>query len=223
MIPCIIPARGGSKGIPRKNLLPIGGKPLIAWSIEQALASRLVDAVVVATEDEEIANVATGYGARVFARSMESATDEAPTEMVLGEVVRENWQAAEMVVFLQATSPVRPPYDIESAIEWFRVWQADSLFSARRVEGYTWDASRRFSPVPRDGPRQRRQDERRNTLEENGSIYIFRPWVLLETGSRLGGKIVPYIQHPLDSFQLDVPDDIPLIENLLELRMGVPA
>src|SRR5688572_16624813 len=118
MIPCIIPARGGSKGIPRKNIVEICGKPLIAWSIEQALGSSLVDQVIVATDDDEIEVVArsTGYlGVTIFRRSKESASDKAPTETVLRDVVREFWKDAEAIVFLQATSPCRQPTDIDNA------------------------------------------------------------------------------------------------------------
>lgn len=222
MIPCIIPARGGSKGIPRKNIAPVGGKPLIVWSIEQALDSTLVDQVIVATEDEEIAEVArsTGnLGVTIFPRSTASATDDAPTEMVLREVVEGLWRDAEAVVFLQATSPIRQPGEIDRAIEYFRHTNADSLFSARRIDGYTWNAGGRVLS-PRDGSRKPRQRETRNNLEENGSIYIFKPWVLLDHGSRLGGKIVPYIMHPMDSLQIDEPEDLPVIESLMELRLG---
>lgn len=222
MIACVIPARGGSKGIPRKNVIPVGGRPLIHWSIEQALGSVLVDQVIVATEDAEIAQVArsTGYvGVTVFPRSAESASDTAPTEMVLREVVAGTFENAECIVLLQPTSPLRQPDDIDKAIMTFRMHNADSLFSARRIEGYTWSVTS-DGLVPRDGERKPRQLEQRKVIEENGSIYIFTPSVLRRLG-RLGGKIVPYYMHPLDSFQIDTPADIGLIETILEARYAV--
>lgn len=222
MILCIIPARGGSKGIPGKNLIPLGGKPLIEWSIEQALCSSLIDQVCVATDSDEIAEVAEGYGynAQVHRRSERSARDHAPSEEVLCEVLRRpRYRDVELVVFLQATSPIRQPSDIDRAITSLQVENADSLFSARVVQGYTW----------RDGPgtvnptysrRLPRQSEATRVLEENGSIYIFRPEILFTTGLRLGGKIVAYEMSALDSFQIDEPEDVPLIESLLEVRLG---
>jgi CMP-N,N'-diacetyllegionaminic acid synthase len=220
MIPCIIPARGGSKGIPRKNLVEVGGKPLIAWSIEQAQATPSIDVVIVSSDSDEILEYASSLGAIAWRRSAESATDEAPTEAALLEIVRDyRYSGSECVVFLQATSPIRQPDDIELAVKKFRYTAADSLFSARSIEGYTWDASKRVLN-PRDGARRPRQAESRRNLEENGSIYIFRPSILRDFGNRLGGKIVPYVMHPLDSFQIDEPEDIPLIESLMEVRCG---
>jgi len=220
MIRCIIPARGGSKGIPKKNILPIAGKPLIAWSIEQAKASLLIGEVWVSTDDDEIAEVARACGAEVWRRDPETATDTASSESCLIDWMQGfDRDRSEAIVFLQATSPVRQPDDIDNAIRLLRETQADSVFSARIVEGYTW------SQV--DGMRVRatyqrtpRQLSRSRTLEENGSIYVFRPRVMEMHGMRIGGHVEPYIMHPLDSFQLDEPCDIPLIEQMLELRCG---
>lgn len=221
MIPCIIPARGGSKGISRKNLVEICGKPLIVWSIEQALSSKLVSEVIVATDDDQIAAVSERAGCTVFKRSKQSATDTAPSEQVLAEVVGGNWNDAECVVFLQCTSPIRQPNDIDNAIQQFRNSNADSLFSARHVEGYTWAANGRVLAPTR--PRKPRQQETSKTLEENGSIYVFKPSVLLTHGSRLAGRVVPYMMHPLDSFQIDEPSDIALLATLMELRLDCHA
>lgn len=216
MIPVVIPARGGSKGIRRKNLVQICGKPLLAWSIEQANAS-LVDEVCVATDDDEIALLADSLGAHVFRRSEQSASDTAPTEMVLLEVVRARYVDAEYVVFLQATSPMRRPADIEGAIVAARHAGADSVFSARVIDGYTWEW-RNGHVIPKYSRRYRRQEDTAERLEENGSIYVFRPSILLQHDNRLGGTVAAYRMHPMDSFQIDEPDDIPLIESLMRLR-----
>lgn len=217
MIPCIIPARGGSKGIPRKNIVELCGKPLIAWSIEQALASQYVDEAMVTTDCREIADVARQYGAKVFDRSPQTATDTASSESALLEVVSALYRHTEAILFLQATSPCRQPDDIDNAIQLFRNSGADSLFSARHVEGYTWSANGRvWSPSRERKPRQQESGE---TLEENGSIYLFKPSILLDHGTRLAGKIVPYLMHQLDSFQIDEPSDIPLVASLMEMRL----
>jgi len=125
VILAITPARGGSKGIPRKNLRPLCGEPLIAWTIKAAKASRLVDRYVVSTEDGEIAETARRYGAEVIDRPKELAGDEVPTLPVLQHALTQ--QAADTVVVLQATSPIRDPDLIDRCIERFRGTDADSL------------------------------------------------------------------------------------------------
>jgi len=217
MIPCVIPARGGSKGIPGKNMVPVGGKPLIVWSIEHAQQAQCVGTVCVATDCEPIANIAEQHDAKVFWRSAESASDNAPTEQVLTEIVSMWFPNAAVILFLQATSPIRQPYDIDRAYHRFMASGADSLFSACQVHGYTW--MRTPDRLQAEyATRQPRQQVGYQRLEENGSLYLFRPDVLLQTGQRLGGRIVEYEMHPLDSFQIDEPEDIPLIENLMTLR-----
>lgn len=224
MIPAIIPARGGSKGIPRKNVLPVGGIPLLAHTILHATNSRLVDLVVVSTDDEEIAEVAVAYGATVVERPPELASDTAASEPAvrhaLDAVRAEHGTDVEMVVFLQATSPLRQPGDLDGAIELLRVDGADSLFSASRVHGFVWrETGAGLTSVTYDfRERQRRQDLGGPDWEENGSFYVFRPWVLDELGNRLGGRVVVWPMHPLDSFQVDDPGDLELIASLYPRR-----
>ena len=138
----IIPARGGSRRIPRKNLLPLAGQPLVAHSVIHACQSRLVDAVYVSTEDAEIAQVARTYGAQVVLRPPELATDEATSESallhVLDDRVRRGLADPELVVFLQCTSPVRRSDDIDRAIEILSAGGADSLFSACENSWLIW-------------------------------------------------------------------------------------
>jgi CMP-N-acetylneuraminic acid synthetase len=100
----ITPARGGSKGIPRKNIKEIAGKPLIAWTIEAAKESKMIDRYVVSTEDEEIAEISREYGADVIERPLEPATDDATTLSVLQHVIE--WIPCDSIVLLQATSPI---------------------------------------------------------------------------------------------------------------------
>lgn len=218
MVPCIIPARGGSKGIPRKNLVNVCGRPLIGWTIQQAVSSRHIDEVVVATDDDDIARMAAIYGAKVFDRSPETATDDATSEAVLREVVLARYSSVPYFVFLQATSPCRQPGAIDAAIELFREHDADGVFSARRVHGYTW---RRNGGVttPYQLSRPMRQNDAVERLEENGSIYVIRTQTLIERHARHGENPVPYIQHPLDGYQIDEPEDIRLMEEVMQLRM----
>jgi YrbI family 3-deoxy-D-manno-octulosonate 8-phosphate phosphatase len=224
MIVAVIPARGGSKGIPRKNLVPVGGLPLIAHSILHARRSQHVDLVVVSTDDDEIAEVAERYGATVVGRPAPLASDKASSEVALRHAldeVRDRYDdTVEMVVFLQATSPVRQATDLDGAIERLRAEDADSLFAACPQRGFVWGASdaglRSLTYDFRE--RRRRQDLGGEHWEENGSFYVFRPWVLDELGNRLGGKVTIWPMHPLDSFQVDEPGDPELLTTLLALR-----
>jgi len=219
----IIPARGGSKGIPRKNLQVLGGRPLLAYSIEQARKTPAIDRVVVSTDDPEIAGVAMENGAEVVWRPMEISGDCATSESALLHALdhlrtKEDYDP-ELVVFLQATSPLRQPDDIQNAITQLNVAGADSLFSACRVHGFIWrQDGQRLSSLSYDyGNRQRRQDLSED-LMENGSIYVFKPWVLRQCNNRLGGKITVYRMHVLESLQVDEPGDLELMEILLPLR-----
>lgn len=139
----VIPARGGSKGIPRKNLLSVGGRPLIAWTIAQALEAQQDDDVIVAvsTEDAEIAEVAAAHGARVIQRPAELATDDAPTEPTVlhaMDVVEAEGTALDAVVLLQATSPVRRPDTIRRALAMFREKGVDALVGVVPESPFFW-------------------------------------------------------------------------------------
>ncbi len=216
----IIPARGGSKGIPRKNIRRIAGKPLLGYSIEHAWQAPAVTRVVVSTDDREIATVATGSGAEVIWRPAEISGDTASSESALLHAMqhlgdRETYDP-ELVVFLQATSPLRRSNDVQEAIDTLRREQADSLFSACAVHGFIWrrqtDGLSSFTYDYRHRPR--RQDHSED-LMENGSIYVFKPWVLRQLNNRLGGKIAVYCMSPICSFQVDEPGDLELMELLL--------
>ena len=145
----LIPARGGSKGLPRKNIRPLLGKPLIAWTIEQALASEYLDRVVVSTDDEKIAEISRKYGAKVpFMRPKESAADEARRiDVVLHAIdwMEKNDNSYDLIMLLQPTSPLRTSEDIDKAIKLFISKKADSLFLIN---------SRKFYSVETTGNRQ---------------------------------------------------------------------
>jgi CMP-N,N'-diacetyllegionaminic acid synthase len=203
----LIPARGGSKGIPGKNLFPLRGRPLIVHTIEQALGARHVNRVVVSTDDEEIATVSRSVGAEVVLRPANISGDQASSESALAHALEflrqfEGYVPA-LVVFLQCTSPLRQPDDIDRAIETLRTRQADSLLSVSPSHKFLWNE--------RDGVacslnydwqnRPRRQDMQKQYVE-NGSIYIFKPAVLAGTSNRLGGKIALHVMSEEASLTL---------------------
>src|SRR6185369_656326 len=220
----IIPARGGSKAIPGKNTRPVGGKPLLAWSIEQALQIPRISRVIVSTDAEEIASVSREWGAEVIKRPPEISGDTASSESSLLHALdwllkTDNFEP-DLVVFLQATSPCRGPGEIQKAIDTMTRESADSLLSVGPVHGFVWRVEmdgtiRSFSYDHLNRPR--RQDAPEDLIE-NGSIYIFKPWVLRKFNNRLGGKIAIHRMSAFDSFQIDEPGDFELLELLMRYR-----
>lgn len=227
----VIPARGGSKRLPGKNILPCAGKPLVAHTLEQVQQARLIDRTIVSTENSAIAAVAQRYGVEVIWRPAELASDTATTLAVLrhalNEVERQGW-SPDLVILLQCTSPVRRPEDIDHAIQTLLAQDADSLFSACVSHACIWqeDAGGLRAVTYEPANRQREQDWPRQ-LRENGSIFVMKPWVLREmTGNFLGGKIAVYEMDVWSSFQIDAPEDLELCEWILQRashRLGVSA
>src|SRR5262245_43438551 len=139
-IVAIIPARGGSKGLPRKNVRFVGGKPLIAHTI--LAAQRVTDHVYVSTDDVAIATTSRAFDATVIDRPGELAGDTATSESALlhalDALAAQGLREPDIVVFLQATSPLRRPDDLANALRTFRDARADSLFSATATTGFIW-------------------------------------------------------------------------------------
>jgi len=211
MILGITPARGGSKGVPRKNIRNLCGKPLLAWTIEAAKQSKLLDRYVVSTEDKEIAEVARKYGAEVIPRPPELATDEASTLAVLQHVLKEV-PGADVVVLLQATSPIRNPGLIDHCIKRFLSVGADSLATGFMCK-YVEYAS----------PEMRAQELRRQDIKgffyDDGNIYIMKA-DLVRKGDRYGKKIERVILDKEQNVEIDDEFDFWLAEQALKKRLG---
>ncbi len=210
----IIPARGGSKAIPAKNLLDFCGKPLLAWSILQAREARTISRVYVSSDDPNIQNIAARFGAVPIVRPPELATDTSSSEQALRhaltEIDRATGTTPDLVVFLQATSPLREPEDIDGAVGKLLETEADSLFSMAILEDFclwtkTGDSLKGLTFDPRH--RGRRQD-REPIYLENGSIYVFRPEILKKYDNRLGGKISMFEMPRWKSYEIDTLEDV---------------
>jgi N-acylneuraminate cytidylyltransferase len=214
MVLCIIPARGGSKRIPRKNLLRIAGKPLVVHSIEHGLAAS-VDRVVVSTDDKEIAAVSKRAGAEVVMRPPAISTDKATSESALRHVL-DAIGDPDLVVFLQATSPVRRRTDIDRAVTQLRKERLDSLFSACENNKLLWQLGPRGPrSLNYDYTKRKREQDFHPEFRENGSIYVFKPSILRSANNRLGGRIGVYVMPEWASFQVDQPWECRLIEWIL--------
>lgn len=220
----IIPARGGSRRIDKKNLVPLAGKPMITHTIQHALAAKHVHRVIVSTEDKQIAAVSRKYGAEVFARPLELASDASSSESallrVLDQIRQRGEQEPDLVVFLQCTSPIRRRDDIDNAIRTLEQTGADSLFSAARNFGLIWaERADNIYALTYDYKNRRREQEIEKQYHENGSIYVFKPAILRSENNRLGGKIAIYEMDRWCSFQVDHPDDIELINYILRHKI----
>lgn len=213
-IVAIIPARGGSKGIPGKNLLSFCGKPLLAWSIKQALASKYINEIYVSSDDKRILAQAKRSGADPIKRPAALATDTASSEAALvhalGTIETKPGRKIDLVVFLQVTSPLRTSADLDQAIETLLSEKADSLFSAVLLEDFCiWHKKAgRISSLSYDYRRRGRRQERKPLFLENGSIYVFKPAVLKRYGNRLGGRMAISIMEFWKSYEIDKPEDI---------------
>lgn len=227
MTPAVIPARGGSKGIPRKNLRELAGKPLLAWTIEHVLATDGLECFV-STEDAEIAEVARLYGARVIERPFELAADETPSEPVVEhaiDVISREAGRPDRVMFLQATSPIRMPDTLSRALDQFDQQQVDSLVGVVPEPIFLWQkypAVRALYPYDN---RPRRQDMTPEQLRyrETGSLYLTRTSVYERDHNRLGGAIGLFVMDPREGVDIDSEEDFALTAGMLRtlLREGV--
>lgn len=222
-IVAIIPARGGSKSIPRKNIIDFCGKPLIAWSIEQALASKYISDVYVTTDNKEISNVSKAYGAKIIWRPHELATDTASSEDALLHAISniEKTGKIDFVVFLQPTSPIRDTNDVDKAVEEFYSKKADSLFSAAVLEDFCiWEeANHGVRSITFDYKNRGRRQDRLPYFLENGSIYIFKPDILKQNNNRLGGTIALYHMPFWKSYEIDAIEDIEVCEYFMRTKV----
>lgn len=221
----IIPARGGSKGIPRKNLQPFAGKPLIVHTIEAIINCDQLTRIIVSTEDTEIAEVANRYGAEVVFRPLEIASDTATSESALLHTLEylqqtENYQP-DLVVFLQCTCPIRQPTDIDGAIKTLEQQQADSLLSVTASHRFLWrEKEGQYYSINYDYRKRPRRQDCPPEYIENGSIYVFKPWVLQQLNNRLGGKIAIYKMDYWSSFDIDSWDDFKLCEWIYQQKIN---
>ena len=230
----VVTARGGSKGIPRKNIAPLLGKPLLAYTAEAALAAKGLARTVLSTEDEEIARVGREYGLEVpFLRPAELAGDETPTIAVLQDVVRRLESLGEVydaVFTLQPTTPLRRPDDIDGAIDLLQRTHADSVISfvdagekhPARMKLITPDGRVIDPKFAEQFEGQRRQDLPKMYLRE-GSVYLTRRVVLMEQSSLKGRNCRAWIIPENRACNIDTPFDLFLAEQMLKYRVWEKA
>jgi len=224
----VITARGGSKSIPRKNIAPLGGKPLIAWTIEAARTAPSLGLVIVSTDDEEIADVARGWGAEVpFIRPAELAGDKSAHIPVVRHAV--DWienhggVSPDFVLLLQPTTPFRTSQDIEGAVHLILKERCDSVISVCEAATHPFLARRVLQDgrmmdfvEPQEGYLARQALPPAYAL--NGAIYLVRRDVLMERNTFQTRDTRAYIMPPERSMDIDTPWDLHLANLIMDYQ-----
>ena len=207
----LIPLRGGSKSIPDKNIKLFMGKPLCYWVLRAACSSSQIDSVWVSTDSQTIRETVRGFNLsiNVLDRPLELASDTASTESVMLHFAKEI--DITNLVTIQATSPLLSSDDLDTAIKDFMARGLDSLFSSVRSKRFFWNEES-ISPLNYDYLRRPRRQDFNGLLMENGSFYITRKNILLDTECRLGGKIGFYEMSEEHSLEIDEPMDWTILE-----------
>jgi len=210
----IIPARGGSKGITDKNLQPVGGISLIARAIHSALASPAIDEVYVSTDSDRIAEASRAAGAGVITRPDDISGDTASSESAILHAITE-LPDAEIVVFIQATSPFIEPTDLTKACDMVTSGKFDMAFSGVEDHGFRWEENDgAFSPIGHEASSRPRRQDLPHRILETGGFYVFRASGIVESGSRFHGRIgvVEVARH--NAMEIDSYDDLELARRI---------
>lgn len=220
----IIPARGGSKGVVRKNIREVAGRPLIAYTIEAARASRFLTRCIVSTDDKETAEISALLGCEVMDRPAELAQDETPTIAVVKHVfglLESQGESFDYGLVLQPTSPLRTGPDIDSALQALDQSDADSVVSVYQVSdhhparmyklenGHLVSFDEKFASA--------RRQELPPVYHRNGAIYTFRR-SLLDQDTLMGEKILPYVMAEDRSLNIDTEYDLVLADFILSRK-----
>ncbi len=222
----IIPARGGSKGIPLKNIRKLAGKPLVAHTIEAALESKTLDRVIVSTDHEEIARISRDHGAEVpFVRPADISED-VPTELVLRHAVefleKTEGYRADILVVLQPTSPLRSAVHIDDTVNRLIETNADSAATVCEVESHPEWMLRivdgRVEPLVGEEIRLVARQELPVLYETNGAVYVCTRALIMNEGKMVGGHIEVVIMDKERSVDIDTPWDFAVAELAMQRR-----
>jgi CMP-N,N'-diacetyllegionaminic acid synthase len=225
----VIPARGGSKGIPTKNLAPLCGRPLLAYTADAVNGSRKLTRTIVSTDDERIADYARSLGLEVpFIRPSSLAADDVPMLPVLQHAIsamRASGFKPDMVVLLQPTSPLRRGQDIDAAIDWLQRVRGDSVVSVVEVP-------HQFNPTSvmrvdegllkpfLDGPSATRRQDKPKLFARNGPAVLAVHTHVIDGGSLYGDEVWPLLMTAEDSLDIDTPWDLRLAESIIAARVN---
>lgn len=222
----IITARGGSKGIPRKNIKNLNGKPVLAYSIEPSVACDLIKQTYVTTEDEEISKISKEYGAKIIDRPQELAEDTSSSVDVVLHALKhleKNGEMPDFFVLLQPTSPLRTTEDIENAIKLFIENKCDALISVCELDHTSMLSltleNKFLVPNCNEKFLNKRRQDLPTYYSPNGAIYITTYDSLNKNRTFIPKKTIPYIMPKDRSVDLDTPFDFKLAEFLLKNKV----
>ena len=219
----IIPARGGSKGLPKKNILELAGKPLIAWTIESSLKSKYISKTIVSSDCDEILNISSKYGSEILKRPDELARDTTPTEPVVEHILQnvKDLGNYSYLVLLQPTSPLRDEKDIDEAIsKLIQEKDATALISVKEIDNKILKAFKINNNGYLEGisnnkyPFMRRQDLPK-VFMPNGAIYIISINEFLKTKRLFSDNAISYLMNEEKSLDIDTIDDFEKIKNYI--------
>ena len=221
----VIPARGGSRGVPGKNVRRVGGVSLIARAVAAAQAATLVDAVFVTTDDVGIRVAALAAGAQVVVRPAELAGDSASSESALLHALGTMPVQPEVLVFVQATSPFIDPADIDGAVERVLRGESDVVFSACSSHAFLWrrDDAGAASGVNHDASIRLMRQQSEPQFRETGAFYVMRVDGFRDAGFRFFGRVGIAEVPPLGAIEIDTEDDLLLAQALAPLLDHVAA
>lgn len=213
----IIPARGGSKGLPRKNILDLADKPLIAWTIEASKKSKFITSTLVSSDSDEILSTASIYCADILKRPTELATDISSSEVVIKHVLENTKEKYDYLVLLQPTSPLRDAVDIDNAFE--KLFSSDdtALISVCEYDNKILKAFKENKFGYIEGisnnkyPFMRRQDLPK-TFMSNGAIYIIKVDEFLKNKSFFTDKTISFVMDDIKSLDIDTQEDLEMAE-----------
>ncbi len=223
-IVAIVLARGGSKGIPHKNIINFCGKPLIQWTIEQLKCINLINSIWVSSDSQLVLNVCDGLGCNLIKRPSKLSEDNSTSEsgwIHAMDVIKKKCGEIDLVVAPQVTSPIRSPEDINDSIIKFCNHDYDSMFSATPARDLClWSKfgnSLCCNSYDKNNPVRRRQTTFGERYIENGSFYIFKPEVIYKSGTRFGDKIGTSIpMKPFKNIEIDELEDLKFAEVVMK-------
>lgn len=219
----LILARGGSKGLPGKNILPLKDKPLIAWTIESAKKSKYIDRIVLSTDSNEIAEVAQKFGCDVpFMRPAELAKDSTPSIDPIIHALQALPREFDSVLILQPTSPLRSTDDIDGIIEYFYTEQASTAVSVTEVESHPYWTFRiegaKLVPFIDDGLKATRRQDLPPAYSINGALYLTKTDFVLKNRALIDPQTIAYKMPQERSIDIDTGEDLALCEFYLQKR-----
>lgn len=217
----LIPARGGSKGIKHKNIVDLASKPLLAYSIDAALASGVINRVYVSSDDDNILSVAKTCGAELIKRDPSLARDESPTDPVITEFIQKaQLQPKDIIVLLQPTSPLRTAQHIREALAEYRdfptchslisVYELNNKYLKAYVGGGEF-----LHPVAGEHTSYTRRQDLPSLYMPNGALYIFSVAEFMREEKIPRTHIIPYLMSETESLDIDTPEDLQLAEQRL--------